>query len=101
MDKGCRIVAHTTGRNKAHPEYGVEGIFVEFMNKAWRIPSDSLGRCPEEVEALLAECVDYQPSKHTGDRLMALWFAVEQGRKLMAFKNLGRAGGSGRGLLER
>lgn len=88
-NKSIRLVPHTTGRNKSHPEYGVEGVFIEFRNKAWIIPCDERGGCHAEVSELLAECLSYQPSRHTGDRLMALWFAVEQGRHVGSYKALG------------
>jgi len=92
--KSVRIIPHTTGRNKSHPEYGVEGIFIEFMNGAWMIPCNEDGTMDPMVEQLVEGCLDYQPSKHTHDALMALWFAVEQGRKIGAYKGLGSAGGN-------
>lgn len=91
--KSCRIVPHTTGKNKAHPEYGVEGIFIEFKNGAWMIPCDRFGNFCEPVQLLMNQCTSYVPAKHTGDGLMALWFAVEQGRKIAAFSGLGAGGG--------
>lgn len=92
--KSVRIIPHTTGRNKSHPEYGVEGIFIEFMNGAWMIPCNEDGTMDPMVEQLVEGCLDYQPSKHTHDALMALWFAVEQGRKIGAYKGLGSSGGN-------
>jgi len=91
--KGTRIVPHTTGRNKAHPEFGVEGIFIEFMNGAWMIPCEEDGAMDPMVESLVEGCLEYQPSKHTHDALMALWFAVEQGRKIAAFGAMGKSPG--------
>lgn len=82
------IKAHTTGRNKAHPEFGVESLFVELQNGAWEIPCDKFKRCPPGVEAWAQQCLYYEPSKHTGDALMACWFAREQARDL----GFGRAG---------
>ena len=34
-----KIEAHTTGRNKADPQFGLPGIEVEFANKAWAWPA--------------------------------------------------------------
>jgi len=91
--KSCRIIPHTTGRNKSHPEFGVEGIFIEFMNGAWMLPCDEYGAFDEPVAALVDGCLEYKPAKHTLDALMALWFAVEQGRKIAAFGGMSSGGG--------
>ena len=73
--------AHTTGRNKVHPEHGVECLFVEFANTAWLIPNDPSGNCPEAVEEFLVACYDFKTGKHCGDLLMACWFAREEARE--------------------
>jgi hypothetical protein len=33
------VFPFTTGRNKAHPEFGIEGLAVEMSNTKWLIPS--------------------------------------------------------------
>jgi len=76
------IKAHTTGRGKAHPEYGVEGIFLELMNGAWIIPCSSTGLVSPGIERWIEECLYFQPEKHTGDVLMASWLAVELARQM-------------------
>jgi hypothetical protein len=91
-NKSVRVVPHVTGRNKAHPEYGVEGIFIEFKNGAWMLPCDRHGNFCEPVQELVNQCLHFTPAKHTGDALMALWFAVEQGRKIAAFSGMGTGG---------
>lgn len=80
----------TTGRNKAHPEFGVEGLAVELQNKKWIIPNHG-GRCHPEIEAWIDELLYYDPKEHTGDRLMASWFAREGARRFDA----ARRGGGG------
>jgi hypothetical protein len=70
------IVPFTTGRNKAHPEFGVESLAVEMSNGQWIIPNDN-GVCNPEVQHWIDEMLFYQPSIHTGDRLMASYFARE------------------------
>jgi len=70
----------TTGRNKAHPEFGIQGIFSELSSSRWIIP-DSAHR---EVQAWCNDLLSYDPSEHTGDRLMASWFAREGARQMMA-----------------
>jgi hypothetical protein len=83
-DVSIPIRPHTTGRNKAHPEHGVLSIFVELYNGAWIIPNDKLGRCDPKVQRWIDECLYYRPERHTGDVLMACWFAREQARKFGA-----------------
>lgn len=73
------IVPHTTGRNKANPEFGVESIATEMANGKWIIPSGD-GALHPEVMSWVTEMLYYDPMGHTGDRLMASWFAREQAR---------------------
>lgn len=70
------IIPFTTGRNKAHPEHGVESLAVEMAAGKWRIPNHG-GRCHREIQGLVDEMLFYDPVAHTGDKLMALWFARE------------------------
>lgn len=69
----------TTARGKAHPEFGVEGMAVEMENAKWIIPSQ--GTMNPEVQAWINDMLRYSPEDHTGDRLMASWFAVEGARR--------------------
>lgn len=73
------VVPFTTGRQKAHPEFGVEGLAAELAAGRWVIPSRK-GRVHPEIDAWIAEMLYYSPSQHTGDRLMASWFAREGAR---------------------
>lgn len=66
--------AFTTGRSKAHPEFGIEGIATEMENGKWKIPNRD-GACHPEIQAWIDEMLYYDPGAHTGDRLMASWFA--------------------------
>jgi hypothetical protein len=68
----------TTGKNKAHPEFGIESLAVEMQNGKWILPCK--GGQPPEVIALVNEMLYYDPASHTGDRLMSLWFAREGAR---------------------
>lgn len=74
------IRAFTTGRNKAHPEFGVESIATEMCNGKWIIPSGD-GQLHPEVDAWVQEMLYYDPKGHTGDRLMASWFSREAARQ--------------------
>lgn len=80
----CVLPFHT-GSNKTHPVLGVESIFAEFQAARWIIPceaTDVPGRfiADETISEWLAECENYDPSRHTGDHLMASWFAREGAR---------------------
>jgi hypothetical protein len=67
--------------NKNHPQYGVEGIAAEMANSRWIIPCDTEGKPSPEIEAWIQEMLYYDPRGHTGDRLMASWFAREGSRR--------------------
>jgi hypothetical protein len=69
----------TTGRNKAHPEFGIESLAAEMAAGKWLIPNNQ-GRMHPEVDAWVNEMLYYDPKAHTGDRLMASWFAREAAR---------------------
>lgn len=66
----------TTHRAKAHPEHGVQGIAAEMASGKWKVPNQG-GRMHPEVQAWFDEMLYYDPRSHTGDRLMAAFFARE------------------------
>lgn len=69
----------TTGKNKAHPEFGVESIAAELEGGRWLIPNKK-GVLHREVHKWVDELLYYDPKEHTGDRVMASWFAREGAR---------------------
>jgi hypothetical protein len=73
------IIPFTTGRNKAHPEFGVESLATEMSQGKWYIPNRN-GQMHPEIAQWVDEMLFYNPSAHTGDRLMASWFAREGAR---------------------
>jgi hypothetical protein len=75
------VIPFTTGRNKAHPEFGIEGMAAELAGGRWQIPNQG-GKLHAEASAWVQELLYYDPREHTGDRLMASWFAREGARKL-------------------
>jgi hypothetical protein len=75
----------TTGRNKAHPEFGVESIAAEMAGGKWIIPSHNGFPNSPEVHQWVQDMLFYTPTSHTPDRLMASWFARE-GARLGAVK---------------
>ncbi len=75
------VHAFTTGRNKADPAHGVQSLAVEMYNGKWVIPSEEDGdKLHPEVAAFVDDMYYYDPAGHTGDRLMAAWFAREASR---------------------
>lgn len=81
-----RVYAHTTGGNKHDLVYGVLGLTDELERGDWTFPS---ARTRIELTKFMGEMLFYNPKGHTGDRLMACWFARERARQA-----LGRAGRS-------
>ena len=75
------LVPFTTGKNKAHAVFGVEGLAVEIAAGKWAFPDSGAAKAVKEVEELKGEMLYYVRGAHTGDRLMALWFAREGARR--------------------
>ena len=95
---------NTTGANKHNQEFGLESMATELANGKWIIPCLPDGspqeqaavmavarlersgelqrglRVDKEIQAWCDEMVAYDPSAHTGDRLMASWIAREGSR---------------------
>ena len=69
----------TTGKNKAHPEFGVESIATELANGKWMLPNRN-GVMHKQAQEWVTELLFYDPKEHTGDRVMASWFAREGAR---------------------
>ncbi|MHC4064978.1 MAG: hypothetical protein ACYSUI_10820, partial [Planctomycetota bacterium] len=93
------VVPFTTGRNRAHPEYGVESLAAEFAGGKWIIPAKSYdehgrwrAKLDKEVEEWITELLFYDPREHVGDRVMASWFAREGARR---YADAIRGGGGG------
>jgi hypothetical protein len=72
-----------TGKNKLHPEFGIEGLATEIANGKWVIPNEG-GKMHPEIAAWVNEMLAYDPSLHTGDRLMACYFSREGARQAFA-----------------
>lgn len=71
--------AFTTGKNKANPVFGVESMAAELAGGGWIIPNLN-GKLDKETDAWVNDMLYYNPKSHTGDRLMASWFAREGAR---------------------
>lgn len=73
----------TSGSNKWDESFGIESIALELRQGLWVIPSGLTGQqIDPEVQAWINEMIFYAPNAHTGDRLMASWFARECAREM-------------------
>jgi hypothetical protein len=85
----------TTGSKKASVENGLPVIFSEIEQGLWLIPCDRNGQCSAHVQKWIDGLLAYQPSNHTADSLMAMFFARYQAWKYGALGggvgNLGEA----------
>jgi hypothetical protein len=92
------VEPYTTGASVHHPEFGVEGIGAEMAASKWIIPCRRVVQetgseiliCQPEVQRWIDELIYYDPRMHTGDRLMASFFARE-GSKMNLSKPKARA----------
>jgi hypothetical protein len=80
----------TTGKNKNNPEFGVESIAAEMAGGKWIIPCEESGHVNPEVAAWITEMLYYDPAGHTGDHLIASWFAREGARQFSRRVETGR-----------
>lgn len=69
------VVPFTTGKQKADAKLGIESMAGELANGKWIIPSTGGRVVDTEVARWVQEILYYKPNEHTGDRLMASWFA--------------------------
>ena len=81
----------TTGTNKAHPEFGIEGLAVEMQSGKWIIPNGPHGELDPAVDEWINELLYFDPREHVGDSAMASWFARE-GCRRFEWRERGGAG---------
>ena len=70
----------TNAKTKHDPKFGLESLAIEIEAGKWIIPNDVTGKCHPEVQAWIDEMLFYDPTAHTGDRLIASWLAREAAR---------------------
>lgn len=83
--QNCSVYAHNTNLNKHDPVLGLVGL-AEFISKGkLSLPSakddSEFIEQYDHLDHLIEECLDYSPMTHTGDRLMAFWFAYHWFKK--------------------
>lgn len=81
-DISTPIKTYSTNRDsKVNPTSGIPGIFVELYNGAWLIPNDRNGRCHPFIDRWCRACLDYVPTRHADDTLMASLFGWDLAKK--------------------
>lgn len=74
------MIPFTTGKQKVHPELGLNGLAVEISNDMWTVPKH--GKCTKEGAELKEAFEAYTLEEHTPDELMATWFSREGARRI-------------------
>jgi len=74
------IKPYTTDKKKHDPFFGLPQLFSELANGLWAVPNDR-GMVHPSVQKWIDQMVGYHPSDHTGDILMAMFFASELAKK--------------------
>lgn len=88
LEKGHRsmpLLPFVTGIQKAHPEFGLPGVDVEFENDSWIMAMDGI---EHEPDCDCGFCVwkkelASHPVGEAADTVMAMWFAREAARGLL------------------
>jgi len=82
-DNGIRITSYHTGGEKNDPDVGVNSLSVLLSQGKLILPNSADPRTRKLVTQLVNEMRAY-PDGHTGDALMALWFAYSELRDNLA-----------------
>lgn len=81
---------YRTGASKWNPETGIPSLAAAFGNALYVLPSDAFGHPAPIVKELIDEMKRVDPSRagldHTGDLVMALFFAEGLARDLAGFE---------------
>lgn len=67
---------NTTAAKKWDATFGLETMGAEMAAAKWIIPNQG-GQCSPDIQAWIGEMLVYNSRDHTGDRLMAAFFAKE------------------------
>lgn len=82
-NEGVPVSAYNTGGEKFDPEIGINSLAVMMELGKVVIPSDPMDPRTIMLASQLANEMRAFPDGHTGDSLMAMWFAFSQIRELM------------------
>lgn len=80
---GVPVRSYHTGKEKFDPEIGINSFAVAMQNGKVVIPSDPTDPRTIMLASQLANEMRSFPDGHTGDGLMATWFAFSEIRELM------------------
>jgi len=80
---GVPVRSYHTGKEKFDPEIGINSLALLLENGKLVIPSDPTDPRTIMLASQLANEMRAFPEGHTGDSLMALWFAYSEVRELM------------------
>jgi hypothetical protein len=95
IDKNIAVKPFTTDKTKHNVFYGIPAIFAEYAAGVWAFPNRN-GVLRPEMQKFADQSLGYTPSDHTGDVLMAGYFASEMAKKFGALaKNQGPLGAKG------
>ncbi len=72
---------HRTDATKNSIVVGVPSLFGEMANGAWAIPNRKGKALEAPLKKWTQQCLDYDPRSHTGDLVMASYFARDLARK--------------------
>lgn len=81
VDKTMPVKPYTTDKMKHNVFFGVPSIFAEFAAGAWAFPNLPGEALRPELQLFVDQSLGYSPSDHTGDTLMAGYFASELAKK--------------------
>lgn len=79
----------TTDIKKKKLDVGVAQVLWEMSQGAWAWPNVN-GRMTASMEQLRNDCLNYVPTKHTGDSLMSQWFARDACARRQAIMGQGQ-----------
>lgn len=82
-DRHIPVTGHRTGSEKHDSEVGINSISILMEQGKLVLPSDPQDARTKDFIGKLASEMRAYPDDHTGDSLMALWFAYLQMRELL------------------
>jgi hypothetical protein len=77
-DMGIQVTGYHTGGEKNDPDIGVNSIAILMEQGKFIIPSDPTDNATVKLATQIANEMRSFPDGHTGDSLMALWFALSE-----------------------
>lgn len=86
------VVAYTTSKRKRDPIFGIESLGVDLQNRRWELASDQNGKLPVVLELWKDQCMEWKPTEHPGDILMASFLALEGIRRFEWLEGEGTVG---------